>query len=65
MREYDKELEHREKLRLKHEKLETLQALLKTHELCGTEPDQLTELKSRIRRTATQLQSMGGDLVGC
>jgi hypothetical protein len=55
------ELAHKEKLKRKYEKLDTLQALLKTHELCGTEPDQLTELKSRIRRTATQLQAMGGD----
>ena len=63
MSDYDKDREHREKLKRKYEKYETLTALLKTHELCGTEPDQLTELKSRIRRTATQLQAMGGDLV--
>jgi hypothetical protein len=44
----------------KRERLETLEALLATHEVMGTEPDSLDlkELKERIKVARTQLMLM-------
>ena len=44
----------------KKERIETLEALLATHEAMGAEPDSpyVTELKQRIRSARMQLMSM-------
>ena len=51
---------HAENAVKKKERIETLEALLATHEAMGAEPDSphITELKQRIRAARTQLMAM-------
>jgi TRAP-type C4-dicarboxylate transport system substrate-binding protein len=50
---------HAENIAKKKERIETLEALLATHEAMGAEPDSayVTELKQRIRAGRVQLMS--------
>jgi len=49
--------DHAQNVLRKKERIETLEALLATHEAMGAEPDSrdVTELKERIRAARTQL----------
>ena len=51
---------HAENLSKKKERIETLEALLATHEAMGAEPDSqyVTGLRQRIRSARMQLMSM-------
>ena len=51
---------HAENVAKKKERIETLEALLATHEAMGAEPDSphITELKQRIRAAQMQLMAM-------
>ena len=51
---------HAERVVKKRERIETLEALLATHEAMGTEPDSrdIKELKQRIRAARMQLMAM-------
>jgi hypothetical protein len=51
---------HAENLAKRKERIETLEALLATHEAMGAEPDSpyVTELKQRIRAAQMQLMAM-------
>jgi len=57
---YKAELEHREKVIKKSQRLQGLRDLLLTYEEAGIENNEVAALRSRVRRTHIQLVAMGG-----